>query len=71
MSPHRWRRVQDLFADLADLPPEARAAALDREASGDPRLRAEVEALLAVERDAARFFAALEKALPPDRTRLR
>ena len=64
MSPHRWRRLQDLFSLVADLPPVARARALDREASGDARLRAEVQALLNADADAARFFSDLERALP-------
>ncbi|HKS25796.1 MAG TPA: serine/threonine-protein kinase [Thermoanaerobaculia bacterium] len=48
-SDHRafYRRVDDVFALLADLGPEERAAALERECGGDARLRREVESLLA------------------------
>jgi serine/threonine-protein kinase len=48
-SDHRafYRRVDDVFALLADLRPEERAAVLERECGGDARLRREVESLLA------------------------
>ena len=42
-----YRRVDDVFALIADLRPEERAAVLERECGGDARLRAEVESLLA------------------------
>ena len=43
-------RVKSLFLGASDLPsPEQRAAYLDREAGGEPELRARVEALLAAE----------------------
>ena len=45
--------MEELFDDVADLAPEARAAALSRASSGDPTLRREVEALLADRDDAA------------------
>ena len=53
LTPERRRQVEELFDDVADLAPEARAAALSRASSGDPTLRREVEALLADRDDAA------------------
>ena len=46
MSADVWRRVEELFYDVADLPSEDRAAVLDQACRGDPDLRREVEALL-------------------------
>ena len=43
----RWRHVQRLFAEVVGLDPDRRAARLDRVGGEDPRLREEVEALLA------------------------
>jgi len=76
MTPDRWSRIKDAFADLLDLPPEERPAALD---ALDADLRDEVAALLAAESDAgsrpddplapppALFdVAAAAAALPPD-----
>lgn len=42
----RHRRVTDIFLEVCDLPPEARAAALARVRRDDPGIAAEVEALL-------------------------
>jgi pimeloyl-ACP methyl ester carboxylesterase len=53
LTAERRRQVEELFDDVADLAPEARAAALSRASSGDPTLRREVEALLADRDDAA------------------
>src|SRR5262249_39750245 len=44
--PHHLR-VRSLFAQVADLDPEKRGFFLDANCSGEPGLRAEVEALLA------------------------
>ena len=46
MSADVWRRFEELFYDVADLPSEDRAAVLDQACRGDPDLRREVEALL-------------------------
>jgi len=51
---HRARRV---FMEVADLAPEARAAALDGACAGDARLLAEVQALLDAEARAGDFMA--------------
>lgn len=64
MSPRHWRRIQRLFQVTADLTPAQRAATLDRETAGDAALRAEVEALLLAEAEAAAFFQRLAHALP-------
>lgn len=45
-SSHSWTRVRDLFLDLVELPPEPRAAALERLRAEDPELAREVEGLL-------------------------
>lgn len=52
MDTDRWRQVQALFHRVADLPPEARVAALDDACGGDAGLRREVEQLLAGDADA-------------------
>ena len=47
MSDDRWRRVEDLFHEAAELEPAERRAFLDRTCAGDPGLLREVESLLA------------------------
>ncbi|MCL7713342.1 serine/threonine-protein kinase [Stenotrophomonas mori] len=42
----RWQRVSQLFERLADLPPAAREALLDRECGDDAHLRAQVQRML-------------------------
>ena len=59
MSPDRWRRIQDLFDAVVDLPRAERDATLAREASGDAALRRDVDALLQTEREATLFFESL------------
>ena len=59
-----------IFAEAAALPPEERAAYLDRACAGDAPLRARIEALLAAHEAAAGFMAAPREpqaALPTDR----
>jgi serine/threonine-protein kinase len=51
MDTERWRQVQELFHRVADLPREARGAALDAACGGDVALRREVEVLLAGDAD--------------------
>src|SRR3954447_12306946 len=41
-----WPRVEEVYYDVADAPPENRAALLDAACCDDPELRPEVEALL-------------------------
>jgi hypothetical protein len=53
MPPDRWERVQSVFLSLADLPPGERAVLLDKECGGDDELRAEVESLLASDRESS------------------
>ncbi|WP_405241631.1 serine/threonine-protein kinase [Lentisalinibacter salinarum] len=47
MAADRFQRVKQIFNQLADLPPDERAARLDAACGSDRELRAEVEALLA------------------------
>jgi len=44
-----WRRVTEIYLAAMDLPPERRAAFLDKHTSNEPDLRAEVETLIANE----------------------
>jgi serine/threonine protein kinase/tetratricopeptide (TPR) repeat protein len=46
LTPERWRRIDDLFQEAADMAPEDRAAFLEREAAGDEDLRKTVSAML-------------------------
>lgn len=46
LTPERWRRIDDLFQEAADLAPADRAAFLDRETAGDEELRKTVQAML-------------------------
>src|SRR3954447_17544014 len=41
-----WPRVEEVYHDVAEAPPENRAALLDVSCCDDPELRREVEALL-------------------------
>ena len=51
-APHR-HRTRELFAQAADLPAEERGAFLDDACRREPELRAELDALLAVDDDLA------------------
>ena len=55
MNADRWKHVEELFHQAADLAPTARAAWLDAHCAGDAELRHEVEALLASD-EAGRGF---------------
>jgi non-specific serine/threonine protein kinase/serine/threonine-protein kinase len=59
----RWKSLQALFEAAANMPPDERDAYLERECSGDPDLRREVESLIASERGASGL---IERALPRD-----
>lgn len=56
MDLQRWRRIQGLFIEVAELAPEQREAHLDRAAAGDPELHREVRALLAADAEATSFL---------------
>ena len=61
MSPDRWTRIEAVFSDAADLPPEDRDAYLadacrDADGAPDAALREEVEALLGDATRASAFF---------------
>jgi len=56
MDSERWKRVEDLYYQVAAHPPERRAALLDAACSSDAELRREVESLLAASNDAGDFL---------------
>jgi serine/threonine protein kinase/Tfp pilus assembly protein PilF len=66
----RWNLVEELFHEVADLPPGEQATFLDRVCSGDDELRQEVESLLALDRPEDEFIrGVVEQAveqLPPN-----
>jgi non-specific serine/threonine protein kinase/serine/threonine-protein kinase len=64
MNTEQWSRLRQLFADGRDMPEDERAAFLDREASADPELRAEVERMLAADVAAERFLSPRGKPAP-------
>ncbi len=53
VDPEHWRRVEEIFHQAVALDDDQRAVLLDRACAGDPELRAEVEELLAADREAA------------------
>ncbi|SPE26020.1 Serine/threonine protein kinase with TPR repeats [Candidatus Sulfopaludibacter sp. SbA3] len=53
MTSERWGQIKGVLADVMETDPSERSAALDRLCSGDADLRGEVEALLALEAQAA------------------
>ena len=55
-TPEEWSRIEAILDEVLDLEPAARAAALDRACAGDAVLRAQVEALVAADTDAAQFL---------------
>ena len=52
MTAERWKRVQELFLEAAELPPAGRAAFLDRECAGQAELRQEIDSLFEYDGDA-------------------
>ena len=46
MTPERWQRAQELFAEALERPRAERSAFLERKCAGDDTLRAELESLL-------------------------
>ena len=56
IEPERWRRIERILDSALDLPVEKRAPYLDETCAGDAELRADVESLLAAERNAAGFM---------------
>ncbi|MEM1055603.1 MAG: serine/threonine-protein kinase [Bacteroidota bacterium] len=56
MTADRWRQIEAVFADAADLPPTEREAFLDRACADDADLRVEVEAMLRAEDSADDYF---------------
>jgi eukaryotic-like serine/threonine-protein kinase len=63
MSPERWRQIDNIFSGAVDLPEREAANFLDSHCGDDPELRAEVEALLEVDRrEVSDLAAAIEQA---------
>ena len=56
MSPEHWQRIDRLFDEALDLPPDERMAFLERACDGDEALREEVEALLTACENATGFL---------------
>ena len=56
MSPDQERRLEEIFSDARNLPPQERAAFLDQACAGDVGLRQEVESLLAAHAKAGDFL---------------
>ncbi|MGI9176223.1 MAG: serine/threonine protein kinase, partial [Rhodothermales bacterium] len=56
MSPEHWQRIDRLFDEALDLPPDERMAFLDGACDGDEALREEVEALLTACENATGFL---------------
>jgi serine/threonine protein kinase len=56
MTPERWRLVRELLASALELESSERPAYVERVSVGDPSLRAELERLLAANKDAGTTF---------------
>ncbi len=56
MEPERWRRVQEIFAATAELPPVERDSFLNDQTGDDEALRREVESLLAADSESEEFL---------------
>lgn len=56
MSPVDWKKIEELFIAVADLSPTEQKTVLDRECYGDDQLRAEVDKLLAGDKNAGAFI---------------
>jgi formylglycine-generating enzyme required for sulfatase activity/predicted Ser/Thr protein kinase/pimeloyl-ACP methyl ester carboxylesterase len=56
IEPERWNRIEQLYHSAAVLEPDERATFLDRACEGDPRLRQELESLLAHDHQAEDFI---------------
>ncbi|HXW05119.1 MAG TPA: serine/threonine-protein kinase, partial [Vicinamibacterales bacterium] len=55
-SPEDWSRIDAILDEVLDLEPSARAEAISRACGGDPRLRGEIERLVAADAAADRFL---------------
>lgn len=56
MSPDRWKQIEDLFHEAAELPPSERNGFVATRAVGDAMLESEVAKLLASLDDAGEFI---------------
>jgi tRNA A-37 threonylcarbamoyl transferase component Bud32 len=55
MDPTRYARIQELFVEIYGLPPDERAAAIDRACAGDAALKDEITSLLEHHTDGSLF----------------
>ena len=55
MNPERWHRLEELFHEILELPPDARAGSLAEACGDDLELRAEVDRLLQSHAEASAF----------------
>jgi serine/threonine protein kinase/tetratricopeptide (TPR) repeat protein len=62
--PRRSTRIKEIFADVCDLSPADRAAALEEQSAGDAELRAAVQSLLDAHDRAARFMSGATADVP-------
>jgi len=56
LSPEQWGRIQEVFDEVADLPPNQRTTYLKARFAGETTVRVEVESLLRVHDDANTFL---------------
>ncbi|MCP4659441.1 MAG: protein kinase, partial [bacterium] len=56
MKSERWKRMERIFGQALERPPEERATHLEEACAGDDEARREIEALLAADHDAGEFL---------------
>src|ERR1051326_7327637 len=63
MTPERWKRLNEIFADACERPADQRATFLDHACGGDSALRTGIEKLLASDDNAGDFLSTPADAL--------
>ena len=61
MDAEQWRRIQDIFSEALNLPPQERSGFLDQQCSGNLEVRREVDAMLAADGDVRQTLASMVK----------
>src|SRR5262249_7658163 len=56
MTPERWQQIKELLHPALELGPDECVAFLDKACAGDPSLRVEVEAFIALQKEADNFL---------------
>jgi eukaryotic-like serine/threonine-protein kinase len=56
MPPVEWHKVEEIFEEALDVPPEERSVLIERRCGADAELRGEVQSLLAAEAASANFL---------------